>query len=91
MYQNAVLKSDSKCDYACNLSVHKYFVDPPFAAITATSLFGYKLGTSSDWDFCPFFKAKLLQILQVGWIPLGSTALFKSYHRLSIGLRSGLD
>uniref|UniRef100_A0A673WRK5 Nucleoporin NUP188 n=1 Tax=Salmo trutta TaxID=8032 RepID=A0A673WRK5_SALTR len=31
----------------------------------------YKLGTSSQWDFCPFFKAKLLQLLQVGWVLLG--------------------
>ena len=30
----------------------------------------YKLGTSSHWDFCPFFKAKLLQLLQVGCVPL---------------------
>ena len=30
----------------------------------------YKLGTSNHWDFCPFFKAKLLQLLQVGWVPL---------------------
>ena len=30
----------------------------------------YKLGTSSHWDVFPFFKAKLLQLLQVGWVPL---------------------
>jgi hypothetical protein len=29
-----------------------------------------KLGTSSHLDFCPFFKAKLPQLLQVGWVPL---------------------
>jgi hypothetical protein len=49
----------------------QYFVEP-FAAITTASLLGfvYKLGTASHWDLCPFFKAKLLQLLQVGWVPL---------------------
>jgi hypothetical protein len=49
----------------------------------------HKLGTSSHCDFCPFFKAKLLQLLQVvgfRWC----TAIFNSYHRFSIWLRSGL-
>jgi len=46
-------------------------VEPPFAAMTAASLLYLNdLVISRDWEFSSFFKAKLLQILQVGQIPL---------------------
>ena len=39
-------------------------------------------------DFCPVFKAKLLKLKFDGF--RWCTAIFKSYHRFSIGLRSGI-
>jgi hypothetical protein len=54
----------------------QYFVVTPFTAITALGVCLYKLGTSSLWDFWPFFKVKLLQVLQVGWVPLVYSSLY---------------
>jgi hypothetical protein len=56
----------------------QYFVEPIYTAITDASLLGYisKLGTSNHWDFCPFFKAKLLQLLLVGWVLLVNNNLY---------------
>ena len=65
-----------------NLRMHNY--SPPslpksilcrvtFCSNYSCKSFGvciYKLDTSSHWEFCPFFKGKLLQLLQVGWVPL---------------------
>lgn len=49
----------------------------------------YKLATSNHWDLCPFLKADCSSSFKLDgfcwW-----TAIFKSGHRLSIGLRSGL-
>jgi len=45
-----------------------------FAVIAAKDLLGAcscELATCSLWDFCPFCRAKLLQIPQGGWVLLG--------------------
>jgi hypothetical protein len=70
-------KQDKKSE---NFSVHNY--SPPSQCQYCRATFGsnysckslgvciYKLGTSSHWDFCPIFEAKLLQLLQDGWVLL---------------------
>ena len=70
----------------------QYFVEPPFAAITAASLLGYvsiSLAHLATGMLAHSSRTKLLQLLQDGWFRW-CTAIFKSYHRFSIGLRSGL-
>lgn len=36
----------------------------------------YELATSYHWDLCPFVLAKLLQLLQVGWLVLVNSNLY---------------
>ena len=71
----------------------QYFVELPLAAITASNLLGYlclyQLCTSGFWDFLPFFLVDLLKLHHVGW-ERRWTEIFKSFHRFSMGFKSGL-
>lgn len=55
----------------------EYLVEPPFAWITAMSLFEY-ISTNfahQDWNICPFFLAELLKFSQIAWWPLKDCTL----------------
>ena len=82
-----------------NLSVHnysapksQYFVEPPLAAITAASLLGYvsiglaHLATGSFAHYSRQNCSSSFKLDGFSWC----TAIFKSYDKFSIGLRSGL-
>ncbi|MEQ2189635.1 hypothetical protein GOODEAATRI_027221 [Goodea atripinnis] len=50
-----------------DLSVHN--CSPPIiSTMESHLLLQLQLAPSCHWDFCPFFKAKLLQLLHIGWL-----------------------
>uniref|UniRef100_A0A673ZKN5 Uncharacterized protein n=1 Tax=Salmo trutta TaxID=8032 RepID=A0A673ZKN5_SALTR len=63
-----------------HLSFTQYFVEAPFAAITASGLIGYELQAwhTCIWEFLPFFSADPFKLCQVGW-----GALLHSYFQVS--------
>jgi hypothetical protein len=68
-----ILNKNTKLERNYSPPQTQYFVEPPFAAITAASLLGYvsvSLAHLATVIFGPFFKSKLLQLLQVGWVLL---------------------
>ena len=82
-----------------NLSVHnysppksQYFVEPPLAAITAASLLGYvsiSLAHLATGIFAHSSRQNCFSSFKLDGF-CWCTAIFKPYHRFSIGLRSGL-
>ena len=75
-----------------NMSLSQYFVETPFAAITAACLLGYvsislaHLATGSSCHYSRQNCSSSVKLNGCRWC----TAIFKSHHRFSIGLRSGL-
>jgi len=66
----------------------KYFLQPPFAKITALSL-PLQCLMSLTGDQRPFLHTESLQILQIPRSMMLVLLLFSSDHSFSIGLRSG--
>ena len=50
----------------------------------------HQLCTSGFGDFLPFFVADLLKLCQVGWGVSVNSNLWQSFHRFSVGFKSGL-